>query len=78
MIECPTWAPQGSGTDSYKAFFVGGNPRLKNDFVVHKPGERFLLQTGSRGMVHVALGVVAKDFARNHVHCSGAAETIES
>lgn len=38
-------------------------------------GERFLLQTESRGMVHARLCVVVKDFARNHVHF-GTQETV--
>lgn len=64
--------------DAFKAFFVGGNPRLKHTDVVHKAGERFLLQTESRGMVHVRLGVVLKDFAKNHVQSGSAVAVIES
>ncbi|KAJ9510479.1 hypothetical protein QJQ45_015945 [Haematococcus lacustris] len=46
---------QGSTGERIAAFFVGGNPRLKLEEVVHSPGDRFRLQTVSGGVVHLQL-----------------------
>lgn len=69
-ISCPMWVPTGSDLGRFKSFFIGGNPRLKDGDVAHRPGERFLLQTEAAGMVHIHVNVIVKDFARNHIHVS--------
>lgn len=48
-------------------FFVGGAPRLKVEEVVHSASDRFRLQTVASGLVHLQIGIVTKDFERNHV-----------
>ena len=35
---------------------------------MYTPGDRFRLNTVSAGLVQVQLGVIVKDFERNHVH----------
>lgn len=67
-IECPTWIPEGSLGERLAAFFLGGNPRLKYEELIHTPGDRFRLNTVASGVVQLQLGVVVKDFERNHVH----------
>lgn len=37
-------------------FFLGGNPRLKLEEVIHTPGDRFRLQTNTSGIVHLQIG----------------------
>lgn len=46
---------------------MGGAPRLKLEEVVHTPADRFRLQTVASGLVHLQIGIMAKDFERNHV-----------
>ncbi|KAJ9508679.1 hypothetical protein QJQ45_027970 [Haematococcus lacustris] len=46
---------KGSTGERIAAFFVGGNPRLRLEEVVHSPGDRFRLQTVSGGVVHLQL-----------------------
>lgn len=59
---------QGSLGERLAAFFLGGNPRLKYEELIHTPGDRFRLNTVASGVVQLQLGVVVKDFERNHVH----------
>ncbi|MEW5317051.1 MAG: hypothetical protein WDW38_008382 [Sanguina aurantia] len=66
-VDCPTWVPEGSAGERIAAFFLGGNPRLKLEEVIHTPGDRFRLQTSAAGVIHLSLGVIMKDFQRNHV-----------
>mmetsp|Transcript_36972 Transcript_36972/g.82191 ORF Transcript_36972/g.82191 Transcript_36972/m.82191 type:complete len:177 (-) Transcript_36972:450-980(-) len=66
-VDLPTWIPEGSTGERIASFFVGGNPRLKFEEVIHTPGDRFRLQTNTSGLVHLQLGIIMKDFERNHV-----------
>uniref|UniRef100_A0A7S3R578 B9 domain-containing protein 2 n=1 Tax=Dunaliella tertiolecta TaxID=3047 RepID=A0A7S3R578_DUNTE len=68
-LDCVTWIPEGTVGERLRAFFVGGNPRLKLEEIVHTPGDRFRLQTQTSGIVHLQLGVIMKDFVANHVKC---------
>lgn len=47
---------QGSASERFSAFFVGGTPRLKQQDVAYTPGDRFRLHTTSMGVVHVEIG----------------------
>ncbi len=64
----PASPSQGSLGERLAAFFLGGNPRLKYEELIHTPGDRFRLNTVASGVVQLQLGVVVKDFERNHVH----------
>ncbi|GAX75422.1 hypothetical protein CEUSTIGMA_g2866.t1 [Chlamydomonas eustigma] len=68
QIDCPTWIPEGSAWQRFSSFFIGGNPRLKVEEVIHTPGDRFRLHTTSTGTVHLDISLLMKDFERNHVH----------
>ena len=65
---CRVGVVQGSTGERIAAFFLGGNPRLKYEEVVHTPGDRFRLRTTASGTVMVQIGIIMKDFAENHVH----------
>jgi B9 domain-containing protein 2 len=65
----PVLELQGSVSERISSFFLGGQPRLKLEEVVHSGGDRFRLQTTTAGLVHLQLSVVMKDFAAHHVKC---------
>jgi hypothetical protein len=48
--------PQGSLGERLSSYFLGGNPRLVQEEVVHSCGDRFRLQTVARWVVQLQLG----------------------
>lgn len=63
----PCTRAQGTAGERVTAFFIGGAPRLRHEEVIYTPGDRFRLQTTARGVVHLQLGILMKDFEKNNV-----------
>lgn len=55
--------------EKMSAFFIGGNPRLKNERVIFTGNDRYRLNTTCSGSVHLQISFMSKDFAENGVNC---------
>jgi B9 domain-containing protein 2 len=70
VIEVPTWKPtywHPSGMvrwyRQFRQMFMGGNPVLRNDTIVHSNDDRYRLNTTSGGTVTLRLNVITRNAA---------------
>jgi len=64
-VECMTWRPVSTVGDEVQAFFVGGNPQLKDDSLVTSSIDRFKLRTKTMGTVSLTVSVLLKGFSKH-------------
>ena len=59
-IDVVLWRPQGTTMEQWRAYFVGGHPKLKDPTMVNTMGDRFELHTGTVGRVHVRFELIVR------------------
>ncbi|XP_015906950.1 B9 domain-containing protein 2 [Parasteatoda tepidariorum] len=61
-LQCVTWKPVSSFCDRIYEYFLGGGLQLKNPCNIYQGLERYRLQTTSKGIIHLHLHVITRNF----------------
>lgn len=64
VLRCPTWQPVGSFREQLLQTLVGGGLQLRDPNIIYSGLDRYRLQTVARGVIHLDLSVILRNFEK--------------
>lgn len=57
-IDVELWKPIGNVMEELTSNLMGGSPHIRNQEIVHKPNDRFRLNSGNSGRIHLNISLI--------------------